>query len=179
MSVMRSGLAVLAAAVFCCPMKINSEEGTARFVHVSNSFSLTVHAPYGETAPLFGPNGERAWSDGNWDPVFFYPQPGQDVPGSVFAIRHGAMKAIWVNTAFDMEARHFQYVYFLPGALVTTIDVALIPIDDGNTKVTVVYTRTALDPAANDHVKELGEHDSRSGKHWEESINKYLRNRRR
>jgi hypothetical protein len=160
-------------------MKIKSEEATALFAHVSNSFSVTVHAPYREAAPLFGPNGERAWSDGSWNPVFFYPQPAQDVPGAVFAIQHGAVKAIWVNTAFDIEARHFQYVYFLPGTLVTTIDVTFVPVDDRNTKVTVVYARTALDPAANDHVKELGEHDSRSGKHWEAAIDEYLRNRRR
>ena len=109
----------------------------------------------------------------------FFPQPGKDVPGAVFAIQHESTKAIWLNTAMDNEARHFQYVYFLPGTLVTTIDVAFDLIDDRNTKVSVVYTRTALDAAANDHVGTLGEHDSKSGKYREEAIDDYLRTRKR
>jgi hypothetical protein len=147
--------------------------------HVSNLFSLIVHAPYRAAALLFGPNGERGWNEGgDWDPHFFYPQPGEDVPGAVFAIQRGSKKMVWVNTAFDIEARHFQYVYFVPEVLVTTIDVNFVPLDAGSTKVSVVYTRTALDSAANEHVRELGESDRKSGEHWERAINDYLAKRK-
>ncbi len=38
--------------------------------HVRNSFTLTVRARYKVAAPLFGPNGERAWAGNDWDPQF-------------------------------------------------------------------------------------------------------------
>lgn len=171
----RPGLvAALAAASLCSAMKSWGEEAQMSFAHVRNSFSLIVRAPYREAAPLFGPNGERGWSDGHWNPRFFYPETGQDVAGAVFAIQHGQRRSIWVNTIFDLEAHHFQYVYFVADLLVTTIDVNFVPIDSLSTSVTVVYTRTALDGAANEHVRALGESDSRKGKDWEKAINDYL-----
>ena len=170
-------LAALAAVALGCCVGLKAEEAAPAFAHERNSFSLTVHAPYRTAAALFGPDGERAWSEGHWDPKFFYPQPGNDVPGAVFAIQHEASKAIWVTTAFDLEARHFQYVYFLAETLVTTIDLNFVSVGDRDTRVTVVYTRTALSPAANEHVRVLGEHDRKNGPHWEAAINNYLRTR--
>lgn len=155
-------------------MLANSQGTTPAFAHVQNSFSLTVDAPYAEAAPLFGPNGERGWSEGHWDPQFFYPQPGRDIEGAVFSVQHGSMKSVWVNTLFDMAAPHFQYVSFIPNALVTVIDVRFEPIGETSTKVNVTYTRTALDPTANEHVKALGESDKTSGKSWEEAVNAYI-----
>jgi len=40
---------------------------------------------------------------------------------------------------------------------VTTVDVALHSIDSSHTAVHVTYTRTALDPAANEDVKAMGD----------------------
>jgi hypothetical protein len=156
-----------------------SDNGAGPLAHVRNGFDLTVHAPYNVAAPLFGPNGERAWGEGHWDPQFLYPQPANDVEGAVFTVQHGGLKSVWVNTVFDTAARHFQYVYFVPDAMVTTIDVNFLPVDDANTKVHVVYTRTALDAAANDHVRMLGEHDRASGVHWQTAIDAYLRGGKR
>jgi hypothetical protein len=173
---LHSALAAMAIITLCLSTKLRGQEAQSSFAHVSNSFTLVVHAPYQVTAPLFGPNGERSWSEGeDWDPQFFYPQPGIDVPGAVFAIQHGSKRNIWVNTVFDIAARHFQYVYFVPEVMVTTIDVHFAPIDARNTKVTVVYTRTALDSAANEHVRELGDQDRKSGEHWERAINDSLK----
>ncbi len=86
---------------------------------------------------------------------------------------------MWVNTIFDIKARHFQYVYFIPEALVTTIDVNFVPIDALNTKVNVVYTRTALNADANEHVRALGESDSKSGEQWQKAINDYIEKQKR
>ena len=47
----------------------------------------------------------------------------RDAEGVVFTIQHGPTKAVWVNTLMDTEARHFQYVYFIPEIMVTVIDV--------------------------------------------------------
>ncbi len=143
-------------------------------LHVRNQFEFTVHAPYQVVAPLFGPEGERGWAGGRWDPQFLYPQPAQDTQGAVFTIRHGHHHAVWINTAFDTSARHYQYVYFIPEAMVVLIDVRFSELDPENTKVNVAYERTALNPEANEHVEEMGRSDRDSGKEWGTAINEYL-----
>jgi hypothetical protein len=139
-------------------------------VHVRNEFAFTVHAPYAVVAPLFGADKERAWAGSHWNPHFLYPQPGQDIRGAVFTIKHGHRQAYWINTAFDMDARHVQYVYVIPEAMVVLIDVRFSEPDPANTKVNVAYERTALNPEANQHVKELGDSDRESGEEWSTAI---------
>jgi hypothetical protein len=143
-------------------------------VHVRNEFEFTAHGPYQVVAPLFGAQGERAWSGGHWDPHFLYPQPAEDIQGAVFTIRHGHREAYWINTSFDKSTRHFQYVYVVPEAMAVLIDVRFSEIDTANTKVNVAYERTALDPRANEHVKELGNADRQGGREWGTAINDYL-----
>jgi hypothetical protein len=143
-------------------------------VHVRNEFEFTVHAPYLVAAPLFGPEGERGWAEGHWDPQFLYPQPARDIQGAVFTIHHGHRHAYWINTSFDLGTRHVQYVYLIPEAMVVLIDVRFSEPDPANTKVNVAYERTALNPEANEHVKELGNSDRESGKEWGSAINDYL-----
>lgn len=143
-------------------------------LHTQTSFDLLVHAPYAVTAPLFGPNGERAWAGKHWNPEFIHPQPGSDVEGAVFTIQHGAHTATWVTTISDVESRHFQYVYFLSDLMVTVIDVRFKPISADATAVHVVYTRTALTPEGNPHVIAMTEGDKTAGKEWQEAIDEYL-----
>jgi hypothetical protein len=143
--------------------------------HVRSEFEFTVHAPYRVTAPLFGPQGERAWAGSDWDPHFLHPQPAQDTQGAVFTMEHGHRHhAYWVNTAFDLEARHVQYVYIVPDVIATLVDVRFSEIDPANTKVNVAYERTALNSDANEHVKHAGASDRNSGKEWGDAINDYL-----
>jgi hypothetical protein len=142
--------------------------------HVRNEFEFTVHAPYQVVAPLFGPEGERGWAGGHWNPQFLYPQPAQDTQGAVFTIRHGHHHAVWINTAFDTAARHYQYAYFIPDVMVVLIDVRFAEADAENTNVQVAYERTALNPEANERVKEMGDSDRNGGKEWGTAINEYL-----
>ena len=145
-----------------------------RLLHLSTSFDFVVQAPRAMAAPLFGPEGERAWAGGRWNPEFVYPQPAQDVEGAVFTIQHGPTHAVWVNTLFDLEAGRFQYVYFLPGLMVTVIDVRLNPDANNATKVNVVYTRTAVTLEGNERVAAMSAADKTSGKEWEQAINASL-----
>ena len=143
-------------------------------MHVSTSFDLAVHASYAKTAPLFGPQGERPWAAKHWNPEFIHPQPAADIEGAVFTIQHGPYTAVWVNTLFDLEARHFQYVYFLPDLMVTVIDVRFKTIAPDLTGVHVVYTRTALTPEGNEHVSAMSDGDKTAGKEWEQAIGAYF-----
>jgi hypothetical protein len=170
-------VAVVAYASAGCSQIPNSSPEP--LMHTETAFDLVVYASYTETAPLFGPEGERAWAGKHWDPQFIYPLPARDVGGAVFTIKHGPFNATWVTTIFDMEARHFQYVYFLPDLMVTTIDVYFKPADAASTQVKVVYTRTALTLAGNEHVTAMSEGDKSSGKGWQQAIDAYLAGRKR
>jgi hypothetical protein len=79
-----------------------------------------------------------------------------------------------VNTLFDLEARHFQYVYFLPDLMVTVIDVRFKTIAHDLTGVQVVYTRTALTPQGNEHVSAMSEGDKTAGSDWQKGLDEYL-----
>ena len=52
---------------------------------------------------------------------------------------------------------------FIDGILVTTLDIKLTSIGKSNTNVELTSTRTALQPAANDDVRALGQVDRDDG----------------
>ena len=152
----------------------NDSGATASPAHVRTEFQLTVHAPYNVAFPLFGPDGERSWAGADWNPQFVYPGPAADVQGTVFTVKHGAHQAVWVNTAFDVEGHHIQYAYFISDVMVTTINLTFLPLDSADTKVTVVYERTARSIAANEPVQQFGAADRARGADREKAINAYL-----
>jgi hypothetical protein len=138
--------------------------------HVRNTFQFTVRASLRRAAALFGPDGERCWAGPHWNPEFLYPQPGRDVEGAVFKIQHGVHNSVWVNTLFDLEGGRMQYVAFIPGLVVSTVDVRLTPLDPSSTKVEVAYARTAVDTDANENIEAMGENDRESGPKWQQAI---------
>lgn len=172
---MKPLLALFAAMGFVTPaISQPAKQPAESCLRVHTNFSLVVHASYASTAPLFGPIGERVWAGPHWNPVFIFPQPANDVQGTVFTVSHGPLNAVWVNTLFDVDARHFQYVYFLPELLVTVIDVRFRPLDPHTTGVDVEYTRTALTSEGNEHVATMDKNDKRAGKEWQLAIDQYL-----
>jgi hypothetical protein len=152
----------------------NDSGATALPAHVRTEFQITVHAPYSVAFPLFGPTGERSWAGADWNPQFVYLSPAADIQGTVFTVKHGAHQAVWVNTAFDVEGHHIQYAYFISDVMVTTINLTFLPLDSADTKVTVVYERTALSITVNEPVQLFGAADRARGADWEKAINVYL-----
>lgn len=146
--------------------------------HVTNSFTFTVEAPFPVAATLFGPESERQWAGSDWNPRLLFPRPGRDVEGAVFTLDRHGQQSVWVNTRFDLKKGRFQYVYFIAGVLVTTIDVRLSHAGAASTHVAVTYMRTALQSRTNGQVRTLGKKDRESGDHWQRAINAHLKSRR-
>ena len=165
-------LAAVAVLFIHLRTRQNSEGPVA---HVENGFEFTVRAPYDKVAPLFGAHGERVWGGEHWDPQFLYPQPAQDVEGEVFTVAHGHTHATWVNTAFDLQSGHVQYVYVVPDIQAVLIDVHLEHDDPARTGVKVFYERTALKARFNDHIREMGRKDRESAAEWREAIENYFK----
>lgn len=167
-------LLALAISTVSSPQGIEPMQTATELTHVTNTFRFEVHAPLDSVAPLFGPEAERSWAGKHWNPEFLYPRPAKDIQGAVFTVPHGQHKSVWVNTVFDVPGGRMQYVSFIPDVLVTTVDVKLTTLDKSHTSVEVTYVRTALQPDANDHVRELGNSDRDSGPQWKESIDTSL-----
>jgi hypothetical protein len=163
---------VVAAAVFLHLRTRRAAQGPV--VHVENGFEFTVRAPYDKVAPLFGAHGERAWAGEDWDPQFLHPQPAQDLEGEVFTVAHSHTRATWVNTAFDLQSGHVQYVYVMPDVQAVLIDIHLQHDDPTKTGVRVLYERTALQARFNEHIREIGHKDSQAAGAWQSSIEKCL-----
>ena len=178
---MKAILALIAAVALAAPIAALAVQAAAQpasaaeeLMHIQTSFDIVVPLGVEQTAPLFGPEGERAWAGKHWDPKFIHPQPAHDEQGAVFTVKHGPFSAVWVVTQFDVAGRHFQYVYFLPGLMVTVIDVRFKPLGASSTAVNVVYTRTAIAPEGNEHVQAMSEGDKAAGKEWQEAIEEHL-----
>ena len=175
-----AALVVFAFAIF----NMNNTQNTASAekpvapAHVSNHFHFLVHATLSSVVPLFGPDGERSWAGDEWNPEFLYPQPGKDILGAVFTVQQGHHKSVWINTLFDVARGRMQYVSFVADAMVSTVDVQLTAVDPLTTSVEVRYVRTALNASANDEVQGLGKSDRQRGRHWQDAIDTYLRERR-
>jgi hypothetical protein len=148
---------------------------TGLLLRTREQFALVADAPFEITWPLFGADKERLWAPG-WDPIFVWPERGEDQEGMVFKIRHKDRTAVWVNTAFDRTAGRIQYVYLIPEVLVTVITLKLAPMGHSTT-VEVIYERTALAEAANGIVKDMAASDRVAGEEWSQQINAYLRRR--
>ena len=169
-------MAVLALGILIAnsSQSLKPADSSAELVHVTNTFHFDIAAPVARVAPLFGPEAERSWAGKHWNPEFLYPQPAKDTEGAVFRVQHGQHTSVWVNTLFDLPGGRMQYVAFIDDVVVSTVDVKLTSIDPTHTTVQVTYTRTALQPAANDDVQALGNNDRDSGRDWQNSIEKCL-----
>ena len=173
---MNRTLAITAAAVLSTAA-VGQSTNASPLARTRTAFDLVVPLPYAQAAPLFGPEGERGWAGKHWNPQFLYPQPAHDEQGAVFTVQHGPVTATWVNSLFDLEARHFIYTYFVPGIMVTTVDVTFAPADAG-TKVHVTYTRTSLTPEGNHHVATFTASDKTAARDWQQAIDTFLATRK-
>jgi hypothetical protein len=157
---------------------LQAEEGLqSMLAHTHEEFSFVVPAGYEQAFPLFGANEERKWAAG-FDPHFIYPSPARDQEGMVFVTEQEGRTRAWTNTVFDSATGQVQYVYFVKDMMVTTIDIHIAEAGAQETRVDVVYERTALSKEANECVSELAIADANGGPMWAKAINRYLANLR-
>jgi hypothetical protein len=162
------------AAGAAVPTFVQAQERISpALAHTHEEFSLVVMAPYEQAFPLFGAYEERKWAKG-FDPQFVHPSPAHDQQGMVFTTVRDGNLYLWINTAFDPASGHVQYVYFVRETMVTLIDIHLTKPGAAQTRIDVVYERTAVRPEANEQVAQLGKEDGNRGMEWAEMINGYL-----
>jgi len=149
------------------------EAAHSALAHTHEQFSFVVNAAYEQVFPLFGAYEERKWAKG-FDPQFIYPFPARDQQGMVFTTDQEGLRRVWTNTVFDPVSGQVQYIYFVNDTMIALIDIHLTKVDIAETRVNVVYERTALRPETNAQVAEFARGDGNSGPKWAEEIAGYL-----
>ena len=124
------------------------------------SHSFVVALPTSRAFRLFEPEGERAWAAG-WDPKYLQPADGRAEAGMVFTTSHGGEDTVWLMTRHEPQAGIVEYARVTPGSRIAAVLVQCARLDAARTRVTVIYTFTALSEAGNAYVRAMD--DSRYG----------------
>ena len=127
--------------------------GSERAVR-SHSFVLAL--PAARAFPLFEPEGERAWAKG-WDPKYLHPSEGHAEAGMVFTTSHGGEDTVWLVTRHEPAAGIVEYARVTPGSRIATVLVQCARLDPARTRVTVIYTFTALSESGAAYVRAMDE----------------------
>lgn len=120
------------------------------------SHSFIVELPVAEAFRLFEPEGEREWAQG-WDPRYVHPADGRAEQGMVFTTTHGNESTIWNLVRHDPPGGVVEYLRVTPGSRVAAVLVQCADAGAGRTRVTVVYTFTALSASGDDYVRAMDE----------------------
>jgi hypothetical protein len=115
--------------------------------------------------------GARAWAQG-WDPQYIFPADGTPERGMVFTTTHGNESTVWNLTRHDPQGGVVEYLRVTPGSRVAVVLVQCAEVGPRKTRVTVVYTFTALNESGNEYVRAMDEAHYRG---WATAIEASLR----
>jgi len=120
----------------------------------TRSHAFYVDLPMDRAFRLFEPEGERAWAQG-WNPQYVHPADGHAEAGMVFTTSHGNESTIWYLVRHDPAGGVVEYLRMTPGSRVATVLVQCAAAGPDKTRVTVVYTFTALSEAGDQYVRAM------------------------
>jgi hypothetical protein len=142
----------------CIPAAMAQNQAPADDGHLSTTMTFVLKAPVQKAAPLFTPAGMQCWLGGPMHAEFLYTQAPANEAGSVFTMRQGPQKSVWVNTLLDAKGGRMQYAMFLADTMVTIVDVRMISDGKDATRVELTHTVTALNADARAALKSMGSH---------------------
>ena len=104
-----------------------------------------LDAPRVRVFPLFTPNGEREWV-ADWDPLIL---SGAEERGSAFETRNlDGRTTTWIVSEYRPSEARVSYARLAHGSNIGLVDVICSASESGGTNVSVAYTLTPLQPAA-------------------------------
>ncbi len=114
--------------------------------------SFHLDAPRARVFPLFTAQGERAWAPG-WEPLML---SGAEQRGSAFQTRnHHGQETTWIVIDYEPNEGRASYARLAQGSTIGLVDVVCTEAAGGGTDVSVTYTLTALNAAAEAFVEDF------------------------
>lgn len=109
-----------------------------------------------EVFPMLCPVREVEWVS-DWDPYVVFSSSGVAEQGCVFVTRDEDTESIWVITHHDPEAHRVEMVKVTPGLTAAKLEFAVEAAGDGQSRMHVVYSHTALSREGRKSVAEFDE----------------------
>jgi hypothetical protein len=158
-----------------CQVGRPPEEGSFMFqaVHAIAEHTITLPLSVDEAFPLFTPEGERLWI-AEWNPHYFYPSNGETLVGMVFVTGEGDETTYWTLADFDTGLHAARYCRVTPTSRSVIVEVKCDAVGEGETRVTVRYTLTALSDAGNSAISAFVESYAAMIEDWKVRIMDYL-----
>ena len=135
------------------------------------SFSFYADAPANETFALVTPEGERRW-DPDFHPRYFTKEMA--AAGTVFDTTEDGKYHVWLLDSIDSQRHRIRYVAIMPGHVLTTIEVAVTPVSDRRSSVTVGYHRVSLSAGDDASVRSFTGHLQHLRIEWAQAFAKVL-----
>jgi hypothetical protein len=118
----------------------------------SRTHSFHLDAPCAQVLPLFTARGEREWIPG-WEPLLL---SGAEQRGSAFQTRnHEDQTTTWIVIDYRPSAGRASYARLAQDSNIGLVDVICSEAAGGGTTVSVEYTLTPLNAAAESFVEEF------------------------
>jgi len=137
-------------------------------------YQQTIDASPERVFPLLCPVREREWLPG-WACRMVYSQSGLAEPGAVFTTAGELGETVWLVSE-HVAPRRVAFVRFQPEGLAVWCEIELAPLDDGRSRVSIVYTYTAVNDQGGTALAALTEEAwQKMQTYWESSMNDWLR----
>jgi Polyketide cyclase / dehydrase and lipid transport len=135
--------------------------------------SFHLDAPCAQVLPLFTARGEREWVP-DWEPLLL---SGAEERGSAFQTRnHQGQTSTWIVIDYRPSAGRASYARLVQDSNIGLVDVRCKDAAGGGTTVSVQYTLTPLNAAAQPSVDEFLEPErySRMIEEWRQATSAAL-----
>jgi hypothetical protein len=145
------------------------------------SYTQTINAEPDIVFPLLCPVREAEWAEG-WRCKVISAQSGLAEKNGVYATQQvGQDDAIWLITQWDTTSHTIEFVYFIPGLRVTRLNISVRRQAAQRSCVNITYVHTGITEAGNRMIEKVftDEHFAAEMKHWETSMNHYLKTGKR
>ena len=142
---------------------------------ITRVYRQTIHAAPDIIFPLLCPERETEWLDG-WQYSMIFSETGLVEDGAVFSTtQEGEEDTVWIVTNHDPENLTVTFARFTHNSRTCVLKISILPKDEKNSCVDIVYTYTGLSASGNDFIDNFTEEAFLEAvTFWEKSMNHYL-----
>ncbi|MCG8581989.1 MAG: hypothetical protein MI866_18830 [Bacteroidales bacterium] len=142
---------------------------------ISHTYEQIINGSFKQIMPLYCPVRELDWCE-NWDPKAVYSNSGLVEKDCVFITSHGNDDVVWIVSDYDVENGHVVMYYYVPGVLVTKLEIQLEALTEKQSKAVLTYSKTAISDIGKTALESFTkkEYDLMMDS-WEKAMNHYLK----